>query len=136
MNVSGYDTLFGYLSSSQHRASGASTRSTTNSCSPIIRVTSFTIHVESSQVALRNSGFCEISLDVRVEKTYYVIDYMRYGTDSRTFVIVTTDGHMLRYCIPMDNHRPELDLRFYKDICPDNNGASLRIFMTVSKASR
>ena len=100
-----------------------------------MRVTSFTIHAESSQVALRNSGFCEISLDARVEKPYYVLDYMRYGMDSRAFVIVTTDGHMLRYCIPMDNHRPELDMRFYKDICPDNNGASLRIFMTVSKAS-
>ena len=35
-------------------ASGASTRSTTNSCSPIIRVMSFTILRESSQAALTN----------------------------------------------------------------------------------
>ena len=31
----------------------------------------------------------------------------------------------------MDGHRPELDLKFYKDICPDQNGASLRTIMTV-----
>jgi hypothetical protein len=31
----------------------------------------------------------------------------------------------------MDGHRPGLDLKFYKDICPDQNGASLRTFMTV-----
>ena len=40
----------------------------------------------------------------------------------------TTDGHTFRYCVPMDNQRPQLDLKFYKDICPDQNGASLRIF--------
>ena len=34
---------------------GASTRSTMNSCSPIIRVMSFTIRRESSRVALTNS---------------------------------------------------------------------------------
>ena len=31
----------------------------------------------------------------------------------------------------MDGHRPGLDLKFHKDICPDQNGASLRAFMTV-----
>ena len=31
----------------------------------------------------------------------------------------------------MDNQRPHLDLKFYRDICPDQNGASLRTFMTV-----
>ena len=47
------------------------------------------------------------------------------------FLITTTDGLGVRYCIPMDGHRPGLDLKFYKDICSDLNGASLRIFMTV-----
>ena len=28
-----------------------------------------------------------------------------------------------RYCVPMDNQRPELDLKFFNDICPDKNGA-------------
>ena len=47
------------------------------------------------------------------------------------FLITTTDDLGVRYCIPMDGHRPELDLKYYKDICSDQNGASLRAFMTV-----
>ena len=31
----------------------------------------------------------------------------------------------------MDGRRPGLDLKFYKDICPDQNGVLLRTFMTV-----
>jgi hypothetical protein len=31
----------------------------------------------------------------------------------------------------MDNHRPGPDLKFHKDICPDQTGASLQTFMTV-----
>ena len=42
-----------------------------------------------------------------------------------------SDGHGFRYCVPMDGHRPELDLQFYKDICPDKNGVSLRTVMAV-----
>jgi hypothetical protein len=34
-----------------------------------------------------------------------------------------TDSHV-RYCIPMDNVRPELDLKYFDDICPDKNGTS------------
>ena len=30
----------------------------------------------------------------------------------------------------MDNQRPQLDLKFYKDICPDQNGALLWTFIT------
>jgi hypothetical protein len=29
-----------------------------------------------------------------------------------------------RYCIPMDNDRPLLDLKYFEDICPDKNGMS------------
>lgn len=32
---------------------------------------------------------------------------------------------LLRYCIPMDNVRPELDLKHFGDICPDKNGTSM-----------
>ena len=35
----------------------------------------------------------------------------------------------------MDGHRPSLDLRFYKDICPDQNGASSRTVTTVFNAT-
>jgi hypothetical protein len=31
---------------------------------------------------------------------------------------------LVRYCIPMDNARPELDLKYFDDICPDKNGTS------------
>jgi hypothetical protein len=31
----------------------------------------------------------------------------------------------------MDGHRPDLDLKFYNNICPDQNGVSLQLFMTV-----
>jgi hypothetical protein len=31
---------------------------------------------------------------------------------------------LVRYCIPMDNVRPELDLKYFDDICPDKNGMS------------
>ena len=31
---------------------------------------------------------------------------------------------LVRYCIPMDNARPGLDLKYFDDICPDKNGTS------------
>jgi len=31
---------------------------------------------------------------------------------------------VFRYCIPMDNDRPSLDLKHFWDICPDKNGTS------------
>ena len=47
---------------------------------------------------------------------------MLYGLDAQVFTMQTTDGDTLRYCVPMDDQRPQLDLKFYKDICPDQNG--------------
>jgi hypothetical protein len=35
----------------------------------------------------------------------------------------------------MDNQRPELDLKFYKDICPDKSGVLLQTFVTISNTS-
>ena len=29
---------------------------------------------------------------------------------------------LVRYCIPMDNDRPSLDLNHFANICPDKNG--------------
>ena len=49
-----------------------------------------------------------------------------FGLSSvHVFMIMTADRYILRYCVPMDNQRPQLDLKFCKDICPDRNGASL-----------
>ena len=94
----------------------------TNLCSPITRVTFFTILVELSRVAQRNLKFCGNSFDASVEKSDCETDYMPYGVDSRVFTIMTTDDPILRFCVPMDNQRPGLDLKFHKDICPDKKG--------------
>ena len=32
---------------------------------------------------------------------------------------------IFRYCIPMDNNRPSLDLKYFEAIRPDNNGMSM-----------
>ncbi len=104
-------------------------------CFPIIRDTFFTIPAESSQVVPRNLGFCGNSFDASVEKGNCETNCMRYGLDSRVFTVAATNGHILRYCVPMDNQRPQLDLKFFKDICPDQNGASLGTFMTVFNTS-
>ncbi|KAN0129344.1 hypothetical protein V8E53_012828 [Lactarius tabidus] len=36
--------------------------------------------------------------------------------------------HAIWYCVPMDNQRPQLDLKFYKDICPDKNVPVIVVF--------
>jgi hypothetical protein len=67
------------LVASDHGASEASTKSTTNLYSPITKVTFSTILAELSQVAQRSLKFCKSSFDANVEKGDCVIDYMRYG---------------------------------------------------------
>ena len=46
---------------------------------------------------------------------------------SLEFTLGITKGHILRYCIPMDNQRPQLDSKFFEVICLDQNGESLQI---------
>jgi len=36
--------------------------------------------------------------------------------------------HAIWYCVPMDGHRPGLDLRFYENICPDWNVPIIVLF--------
>ncbi|KAH9043025.1 GTP-binding protein [Lactarius hengduanensis] len=36
--------------------------------------------------------------------------------------------HAIWFCIPMDNQRPGLDLRFFNDICPDKNVPVIAVF--------
>jgi len=38
-------------------------------------------------------------------------------------------GLLLRYCIPMDNDRPELELKHFEHVCPDKNGMLKRNVM-------
>ncbi|KAH9169801.1 hypothetical protein EDB89DRAFT_2072651 [Lactarius sanguifluus] len=56
--------------------------------------------------------------------------------DSRVFAIMTTDSHILRYCIPMDNQRPQLDLKFFKDICPNKNVPVIAVFTKFDQFRR
>ncbi|KAH9005051.1 hypothetical protein EDB86DRAFT_2796846 [Lactarius hatsudake] len=44
--------------------------------------------------------------------------------------------HAIWYCIPMDNQRPGLDLRFLKDICPDENVPVIAIFTKYDQFRR
>jgi hypothetical protein len=43
---------------------------------------------------------------------------------------------LVRYCIPMDNVRPVLDLKYFDDICPDKNGAPNCNFMKLGLIRR
>jgi hypothetical protein len=36
---------------------------------------------------------------------------------------------LFRYCVPMDNDRPSLDLKYFYDICPNKDGMSNCNFM-------
>ncbi|KAH8985065.1 hypothetical protein EDB86DRAFT_3049455, partial [Lactarius hatsudake] len=36
--------------------------------------------------------------------------------------------HAIWYCVPMDNQRPQLDLKFFQDICPDRNVPVIAVF--------
>jgi hypothetical protein len=38
-------------------------------------------------------------------------------------------GLFPRYCIPMDNSRPELELKYFEHICPDKDGTLKRNIM-------
>ncbi|KAH9023356.1 hypothetical protein EDB84DRAFT_1564738 [Lactarius hengduanensis] len=56
--------------------------------------------------------------------------------DSRVFAISTTDGHILRYCVPMDNQRPQLDLKYFNDICPERNVPVIAVFTKYDQFRR
>jgi septin family protein len=81
-------------------ASEGSTASTTNSCSPITKVTFFTTHAESNRVAQRNSKSCKDSFNASVENGDCETDCMRYGLDSPVFTITTTDHHISKVLCP------------------------------------
>ena len=74
--------------------------STTNSCSPTIQVTFFTILVASSPVAPRNLKYCKDSFNACVEKGDYAIDYMPYGLESAVSAMMKTDNHFFEVLRP------------------------------------
>ncbi|KAH9014050.1 hypothetical protein EDB85DRAFT_2296057 [Lactarius pseudohatsudake] len=44
--------------------------------------------------------------------------------------------HAIWYCVPMDNQRPSLDLRFFNDICPDENVPVIAVFTKYDQFRR
>ncbi|KAN0130009.1 hypothetical protein V8E53_012163 [Lactarius tabidus] len=36
--------------------------------------------------------------------------------------------HAIWYCVPMDDHRPGLNLRFFRNVCPDQNVPVIAVF--------
>jgi hypothetical protein len=60
----------------------------------------------------------------RLNDKLHAIWFVRSSTHSCQFTRL-----MFRYCIPMDNDRPSLDLKYFWDICPDKNGTSKLNFM-------
>ncbi|KAH9053048.1 GTP-binding protein [Lactarius vividus] len=44
--------------------------------------------------------------------------------------------HAIWYCIPMDNQRPGLDLKFFNDICPDQNVPVIAVFTKYDQFRR
>jgi hypothetical protein len=57
----------------------------------------------------------ETKLNDRLHAIWFVL-FGTYGSNSQDLPF--------RYCVPMDNVRPSLDLKYFDDICPDKNGAS------------
>src|SRR6266404_1038714 len=106
------------------RTSAANTPSRMNLCSPTMTTIFFTIPADSNRVATRNLGPCRNSFEKNLLKGYSETDNTQYGMHHRVFGFTTAEDHVIRYCVPMDNQRPELDLRFFHDICPDRNGTS------------
>ena len=49
---------------------------------------------------------------------------MRYGLFVWVYTVTNSHNLLLRYCIPMDNDRPSLNLKHFDDVCPDKNGMS------------
>ena len=64
---------------------------------------------------------CKTSCARRRQHPNWRIDCMQFG------LLCCSSGYascnvLVRYCIPMENDRPALDMRFFDAICPDKNG--------------
>ncbi|KAH9049569.1 hypothetical protein EDB87DRAFT_1697290 [Lactarius vividus] len=44
--------------------------------------------------------------------------------------------HAIWYCVPMDNQRPGLDLKYFKDICPERNVPVIAVFTKYDQFRR
>ncbi|KAH9169810.1 hypothetical protein EDB89DRAFT_1854135 [Lactarius sanguifluus] len=44
--------------------------------------------------------------------------------------------HAIWFCVPMDNQRPQLDLKFFNDICPERNVPVIAVFTKYDQFRR
>ncbi|KAH9165332.1 hypothetical protein EDB89DRAFT_1892204 [Lactarius sanguifluus] len=44
--------------------------------------------------------------------------------------------HAIWYCVPMDNQRPQLDLKYFEDICPERNVPVIAVFTKYDQFRR
>ncbi|KAH9165320.1 hypothetical protein EDB89DRAFT_314754 [Lactarius sanguifluus] len=44
--------------------------------------------------------------------------------------------HAIWYCVPMDNQRPQLDLKYFKDVCPERNVPVIAVFTKYDQFRR
>ena len=49
---------------------------------------------------------------------------MPYGFFISSHFYMTIAQHHFRYCIPMDDERPSLNVKHFHKVCPDQNGMS------------
>jgi hypothetical protein len=59
------------------------------------------------------------SRERRLNNRLHAIWFVPSGIHSHEFM-----NFVFRFCIPMDNDRPSLDLRHFENICPDKNSMS------------
>jgi hypothetical protein len=52
-----------------------------------------------------------------------------YGSFLSVSTVPNSQSLLFRYCIPMDNDRPSLDMKYIDNICPDKNGKSEHSFI-------
>ena len=64
----------------------------------------------------------------RIHAIWYVLPSVH---ESRMLLLMVI---CYRYCVPMDNQRPELDLKHFNNICPDQNGMLLRAILRLFDA--
>jgi len=105
----------------------ASTTSRMNSSSPIIRVIFSTILVDSRPAVETSWELCKILSVVGRRRGDWRKECTWYGLFLRVFTFANLQLYVFRYCVPMDDSRPELDLthlRDFKIICQDKKGTS------------
>ena len=97
-----------------------------NLCFRIMLATFFTIPADSRQVATRNWELSGSLFNKGLDNGDPKTKYMQYGSHTRIFLIATAAVIVIlrRYCVPMDHSHPELDLKYFDDLCPDKNGMS------------